>query len=286
MKKQFNTRYALVLLAGLGLASCDKFKVTETKEGDKILFHDKGDGKKGKEGDILTFDLVIKTPNDTTVKDTYREHHPIQIPLQKGQFKGSFENGLMQLSQGDSATIFVSADSLYSRIQQPLPTGVTKGSDLKFIVKVHKIQTREDFMHEINKRKDGEGKTLEDYATKNLKGATKTPEGLYYAVVKAGTGISPAAGDTVVVHYTGKFFNGKVFDSSLQAGQPLVFPIGQGMVIPGWEMALSKMKKGEKSTFVIPSSLAYGEQGAGGVIEPFTPLVFDIELLDVKKGKK
>ena len=274
-----------MLLAGLGLAACNQFKVTETKEGDKIQYHDKGDGKLGKVGDIMTFELVIKTPNDTTLKDSYREHQPIEMPLQKGTFKGSFENALLQLSKGDSATVFVSADSLFSRMQQPLPKGVTKGSDLKFIVKVKNIQTREQFMHALNMRKDGEGKIIEDFVAKNYKTATKTPEGMYYVVTKAGEGMVPAKGDTVMVHYTGKFFDGKVFDSSAKQGQPIVFPVGQGMVIPGWEITLMKMKKGEKGTVIIPSSLAYGEQGAGGVIEPFTPLVFDMELVDVKKHK-
>ncbi len=109
-----------------------------------------------------------------------------------------------------------------------------------------------------------------------------TPSGLKYTVLKAGKGATPKPGQTVVVHYTGTLTNGKKFDSSRDKGQPFSFKVGAGQVIPGWDKALMTMKVGGKSTFVIPSSLAYGEQGAGGAIPPNTPLVFDIELLGIK----
>ncbi|MFN3849162.1 MAG: FKBP-type peptidyl-prolyl cis-trans isomerase [Spirosomataceae bacterium] len=275
----------LLLVCGVAiLSSCDQFKV-KTEDGVKFQIHEEGKGTKTpKDGDLITFHLVIKTPNDTTVKSTYREGNPITFPIQKGSFKGSFENGLYKLSEGDSATIYVSADSLYSRVQQPLPPGTPKGSDLRFIVKLIKIQSREDYTHAVNERKTKEAELMDAYAKKNFAGATKTASGIYYVVNKAGAGPNATAGDTVVVNYTGKLMDGKTFDSSI-GREPFVFPLGQNMVIPGWEQALSMMKKGEKATVFIPSSLAYGEAGAGGVIEPYTPLIFEIELLDIK-GKK
>ncbi len=97
-----------------------------------------------------------------------------------------------------------------------------------------------------------------------------------------GTGLTPPNHSNVIVHYTGMFKDGRVFDSSVSRGQPFSFILGAGQVIRGWDMAVAGMKQGEKSRFVIPSEYAYGSNGAGGVIPPNTDLVFDIELLGWK----
>jgi len=118
-------------------------------------------------------------------------------------------------------------------------------------------------------------------ANKTKEGVVTLPSGLQYKVLKAGTGATPTASDTVVTHYTGKLINGQVFDSSVQRGEPATFPVGG--VIAGWTEALQKMKVGGKWELVIPSELAYGERGAGQAIAPGSVLVFDIELLEIKK---
>mgnify|MGYP003451740745 CR=1 FL=1 len=101
-------------------------------------------------------------------------------------------------------------------------------------------------------------------------------------IVVAGTGAEAKVGDVVVVHYTGMLLDGKVFDSSIPRGQPFEFRLGEGSVIAGWEEGLKGMKIGEKARLTIPSNMAYGSQGAGGVIPPDATLVFDIELLQLK----
>jgi len=110
----------------------------------------------------------------------------------------------------------------------------------------------------------------------------KTTSGLEYIEVQAGTGAQAAAGKTVSVHYTGKFQDGKVFDSSVSRGEPITFRLGVGQVIKGWDEGIALMKVGGKAQLIIPSSLGYGERGAGGVIPPNATLVFDVELVDVK----
>lgn len=280
MTKFLKTTLGLGLTAGL-LFSCNDFKVTQEADGSKFQIHEKGDGKtKAKEGDIVTFDLVIKAPNDTVFTDTYKRKEPITMPLQKGAFKGDFVNALTHLVTGDSATVYVSADSLFMRAQQPLPQGVSKGSEMKFIVKVKTIQTMADFQKAQEEKKNNELKLMDNFAKKNFPNATKTQYGMYRVVLKEGAGATIPSGKTVKVEYTGKLMNGNVFDSSV-GKQPLEFPIGQGAVIPGWEQALMMMKKGEKSIFFIPSNLAYGEQGSGP-IPPFSPLIFEMEVIDVK----
>ena len=110
----------------------------------------------------------------------------------------------------------------------------------------------------------------------------KTTSGLEYIEVEAGTGAQAVAGKTVAVHYTGKFQDGKVFDSSVTRGEPIEFQLGRGNVIKGWDEGIALMKVGGKAQLIIPPALAYGERGAGGVIPPNATLVFDVELFDVK----
>lgn len=108
-----------------------------------------------------------------------------------------------------------------------------------------------------------------------------TASGLQYEVIKEGTGAQPQAGDDVTVHYTGKLIDGTVFDSSVERGAPATFGVTQ--VIPGWVEALQMMKEGAQWRLYIPSALAYGPNGAGGIIGPNATLIFDVELIKVNK---
>lgn len=112
------------------------------------------------------------------------------------------------------------------------------------------------------------------------RGAEKTASGLIYQQIKAGNGTHPKASDTVRVHYTGTFIDGKEFDSSVTRGQPAEFDLGQ--VIACWTEGVSKMKVGGKSRLVCPSDLAYGDTGRPPYIPGGATLVFEVELLDVK----
>ena len=97
-----------------------------------------------------------------------------------------------------------------------------------------------------------------------------------------GTGKEATNGNLISVHYTGMFLDGEIFDSSVKRGTPFEFVLGSGMVIEGWEKGFAGMKEGGKRTLRIPYTMAYGERGAGGVIPPFTDLVFKVELLEVR----
>lgn len=123
----------------------------------------------------------------------------------------------------------------------------------------------------------------EAFLSENAKreGVTTTASGLQYEVIRKGAGDHPAASDRVEVHYTGKLIDGTVFDSSVERGVPATFGVTQ--VIPGWVEALQLMREGDKWRLYIPSTLAYGENGAGGVIGPNMTLIFDVELLRVIK---
>ena len=94
--------------------------------------------------------------------------------------------------------------------------------------------------------------------------------------------MKPYASQFVSVHYTGYLEDGSIFDSSIDRGEPIAFPVGKGQVIRGWDEGLMLLSTGAKARLIIPSELAYGEQGAGGIIPPNATLIFDVELLEIR----
>ena len=126
-------------------------------------------------------------------------------------------------------------------------------------------------------KKEGEAFLAEN---KTKEGVKTLQSGLQYKVIKEGTGKTPKADETVVTNYRGTLTDGTEFDSSYKRGQPATFPV-KG-VIPGWTEALQLMREGSKWELFIPSSLAYGERGAGNTIGPNATLIFEIELISVK----
>ncbi|MEQ6124196.1 peptidylprolyl isomerase [Pseudotenacibaculum sp. MALMAid0570] len=113
-------------------------------------------------------------------------------------------------------------------------------------------------------------------------GYDETPSGLRYKILQNGEGKKATKGAMVSVHYKGQLLDGTVFDSSYKRKQPIDFAIGVGQVIAGWDEGIQLLKVGDKARLVIPSNLAYGERGAGGVIPPNATLIFDVELMNVK----
>ncbi len=113
---------------------------------------------------------------------------------------------------------------------------------------------------------------------KHAEGFQQTASGLRYKILQSGNGAKPAEGDRVAVHYEGSLLDGTVFDSSVQRGEPIEFLLGVGQVIPGWDEGIQLLRVGDKARLLIPSELAYGSSGAGGVIPPDAPLLFDVSL--------
>lgn len=139
-------------------------------------------------------------------------------------------------------------------------------------------------MQEANQKAAKQNREIgEAFLSENAKreGVKTTAGGLQYEVLESGNGAQPTANDRVEVHYTGKLIDGTVFDSSVERGVPATFGVTQ--VIPGWVEALQLMHEGDQWRLYIPSDLAYGPNGAGGLIGPDTTLIFDVQLLRVIK---
>jgi peptidylprolyl isomerase len=111
-----------------------------------------------------------------------------------------------------------------------------------------------------------------------------TTSGLQYIEVMPGSGPQPQPGEIVTVHYTGKLADGTKFDSSYDRGEPIRFPLGQGMVIAGWEEGIGMMNKGGEATLIIPPDLAYGDAGFDSIVPANATLTFDVELVDISPG--
>ena len=159
-----------------------------------------------------------------------------------------------------------------------------RGTKEQVDLKVYQPKIREEFQkrvqaHSKNVKVDGE-KFLETFLASE--GVKKTASGLAYKVIKAGEGAKPMATDVVKVHYHGTLIDGTVFDSSVDRGKEVSFPLNR--VIKGWTEGLQLIGKGGKIKLVIPSALAYGDHGAPPKIPGGATLIFEVELFDIQKG--
>lgn len=136
----------------------------------------------------------------------------------------------------------------------------------------------EDFKKSKEARLAKEKKEMEDKMAEVSEGFETTSSGLKYLIMEEGKGPKPAKGDRVSVHYEGSLLDGTVFDSSFQRKEPIEFLLGEGQVIPGWDEGIQLLRVGDKARLLIPAELAYGARGAGGVIPPNAPLLFDVSL--------
>ncbi len=150
----------------------------------------------------------------------------------------------------------------------------------KLAIKWDSVKVFDDYFKNKEIEKDKIKKLELDKIISITKGMKKTKSGLFHLIENKGNNDFPSTGSTVSVHYTGKLLDGTIFDSSYQRNNPISFVLGKGQVIEGWDEGLLKMAKGGSGKFVIPSNLAYGENGAGGIIPPNSTLIFDLELID------
>ncbi|MFN3641204.1 MAG: peptidylprolyl isomerase, partial [Flavobacterium sp.] len=144
------------------------------------------------------------------------------------------------------------------------------------------IEAFRTFEGSREKRLAEEKQKAEEALEKLAAGFDKTDSGLRYKIIQKGSGVKAAKGKKVSVHYSGSLENGVVFDSSYKRKQPIDFVLGVGQVIEGWDEGIQLLQVGDKARFVIPSHIAYGSRGAGGVIPPNANLIFDVELMEVK----
>jgi FKBP-type peptidyl-prolyl cis-trans isomerase FklB len=177
-----------------------------------------------------------------------------------------------------SQNIEINADLLQKGFNEVMKGDKTPFNDMMANQLVQKYMQKEQAKAFEPNRISGE-KFLEE--NKKKEGIVTLPSGLQYQIMKAGDGPKPASSDKVKTHYHGTLIDGTVFDSSVQRGEPITFPVTG--VIPGWIEALQLMPVGSKWKLFIPQALAYGARGSGPTIKPYSALVFEVELLGIEK---
>lgn len=271
-----------------------KYKIYTTNTGPKIKLND-----------IISFNFIQKTDKDSVLANSFEMNRPAMLQVTEGKNIADLMAFFPLLSLNDSALVVIPTDSIFSNPQMEAqrPPFLPKGSALHYVVKITKIQSMEEAMADqqrmMDELKRAETTSLTKYLADNKLSPIKTASGLRYIVTKSSVKSKPVKGDTVMVNYVGKTLDGKVFDSSIEAEakraglqqpgrayEPISVVLGQSSVIPGWEQGLLLLNEGSKASFIIPSDLAYGPQGAGEDIKPFSTLVFDLELVKVKRAKK
>ncbi len=285
--KSLKVLVAFLLIASFANAQkAVKYSKSKTT-GLSYVMHKSNKGSKLKLDDVVTLHIKYVTSKDSLVFDSWKMGKPVQLKITKAAFKGDLMDGLTLLTVGDSASFLINADSLFTKtFAAPRPSFIDSNSFLNFTVKIISSTTEAALKaEELKAEKDNamkENEVIAKYIADQKITPSKTSTGLMYIISEPGTGEQATAGKTVKVHYTGRLLDGTKFDSSLDRNDPIEFKLGQGMVIKGWDEGIALLKVGGKALLIIPSNLAYGSRGAGGVIPPFAPLTFEVELVSVQ----
>lgn len=237
-------------------------KEFSTESGLKYKLLKEGAGERAKEGDIAVVHYVGRLPNDTVFDSSWKRGKPIQFTLGENQVIKGWEEGITLMNVGDSMELTIPPELGYGEEGMgAIPSNATLIFDVKLL--------------ELKQPPKSWDVGSRDTIT--------TSSGLKYIKLKENpSGDKAQPGMTVTVHYSGYLEEGKLFDSSVERGEPITFPLGRGRVIKGWDEAIAQLREGEKAKLIIPPDLGYGEQGHPPVIPENATLVFDVELLEVK----
>lgn len=291
MKKQFFL--GTCLIASLFTLNACGAKRAKTANGLEYEIHVKGEGRQAQMGDIIKGKLVLSSDGNTLF--SVDESMPI-FKIQTSIYPGDLNEGLLMLSEGDSASFYVPADSL-SKYMGGLPAEVK--DFMVYTVKVEKLYTEAEMEAEQQAEEaaalEKEQTAIAQYLKDNNIKVKPEESGIYFISTKKGTGKTIAQGQSVKVNYVGKLLNGKLFDTNIESVakennvynpqrpyEPMEVPAGVGQMIPGFDEALLKMKKGGKATVIIPFAQAYGSRDMGPDIPAYSTLVFDIEIVDAE----
>ena len=240
-----------------------------------------GTGARAKKGDKVTFHFEGKFLDGRPLGNSRQQNKPVTITVGENQMipGGGFDMAIQQLATGGKGSFVMPSATCLGEKEV---NGIPAYSPLVFDLEVLEIVDAAAAKAKLATMAKAEQTQIEAFAKANNLTIKMLPSGLAYAMETVGTGTQAQAGKTVAVHYTGKLTDGKKFDSSVERGQPIEFPLGQGNVIKGWDEGIALFKVGGKGKLLIPSYLAYGEGSPSPDIPANSILIFDIELVDVK----
>ncbi len=269
-----------------------QFETTES--GLEYVFHVETGGEKAPLESILSMEMVYSV-DDSILFDSREAGMPMYLQLIESEFPGDIYEAFAMMAEGDSASFRVDAQDFFLRTagMMEMPPFIEPGSLITFDVSLNKAMDEEGFAREQERlmevqmqedlaRAEAEEGLMLAYLEEHHITIQPMESGLYYVEREAGEGPTVETGDLVAVHYEGRLLDGTVFDSSYEREEPLEFTVGHGQVISGWDEGIGMMREGGKATLVIPSYLAYGDRGAGQLIPPFSTLVFDVEVVEIR----
>jgi FKBP-type peptidyl-prolyl cis-trans isomerase FklB len=244
------------------------------------------DSIKARPGDYITVDLTYITMQDSMFFEGIRK-----LQIREPAYEGAVDECFIRLSVDESATFIISAENFFAvTLQSPLPRFIKPGDPIKVKIRMLEIQPEEEYISEkeaflswIEDFGDYEKVILRQFIAEEKLDVSPLPSGIYYLTLRQGNGKKVEEGDTVTINYEGRFLNGRFFDSTVKRRQPFQFVYGtEWQVIEGLEEAIGMMCEGEKSLFILPSELGFGNRGSStSVIPPFTSLIFEVEILKV-----
>lgn len=309
--RKINKFFIILFIGGL-ISSCESNSYKTTESGIKYKFIKEGEGEKAKPGEVMTLNMIYKDDKDSVIFSTLKQGEAMPMPVDSTwKDDGSIYEVFKLLKAGDSVEIQITAEGFFTKtVKQPKPDTLDANSIITFNIGVEEVMSMDSFrtyqMKQFEKRQEKaaafaveqlkkDKQAIEDYLEENNIEAQSTESGLRYVILEEGNGPQAAKGDTAVVDFTGSTLEGKVFYTSnmemakekgtFEEGnpyEPLTFVIGAGQMIQGVDEGISLLKEGSKARLFLPSTLAYGERGAGADIKPNQIITFDVELLDIK----
>ena len=256
-----------------------------------------GSGAVVKKGDFMSIDFTVLTIDEKKVFSTLDRKQPISFEYGQPFDTKGLDEGIGQMKKGTKARIIVPSSMGFGEKGRKDMTGneiIAPFTPVIYDVEILTIQSKAEHEKDLAAKEaktKAEAKAAEskepglilNYMKEKNVSAKPTASGLYYIEKVKGKGARASAGKKVSVHYTGHLLDGTVFDSSLERkpAKPFEFTLGTGQVIQGWDEGIALMNEGGKATLIVPSKLGYGANGSGGTIKPFSPLVFEVELVKV-----
>ncbi|MBL7137202.1 MAG: FKBP-type peptidyl-prolyl cis-trans isomerase [Bacteroidales bacterium] len=308
IKKLLTLLVILSLFPGGGCQS-DQDGFLTTPEGLSYKFHKQNKAGIGVLiGDKVTANVVFRTMDTVFFVSSRDLTVPYQFEILEPRFPGDIYDAFLLMAVEDSATFIIDGDSLFLldfEIQE-FPEFIGPTTKVYMDVKLLDVLPRKEFLQEketykdrvdqlLTELKEREEDDIRSYLEQNNIRINPTESGLYYIELERGNGPAVEPGKTVKVDYSAMFINGEIFETtkqdiamkydifdSVMRYQPFQYLQGDTLMIVGWNEGLSYMKQGGRALLVVPSILAYGEEGVEGYIPPFAPLIYEVEVLEVK----
>jgi peptidylprolyl isomerase len=237
-----------------------------TASGLKYIEIEKGSGPKPQPGEVVAVNYRGTLEDGTEFDNSYDRGQPFSFAVGQGQVIAGWDEGIALMNEGGKAKLIIPPDLGYG--EQGAGSSIPPNATLIFEVELVSIRAGSPAApNEVAEA---------DYVT--------TDSGLKYYDFQVGEGPNPQEGEVVSLDFTAWLTDGTKIGSSLDSGEPIVFALGMGQVIPGWDEGVASMKVGGKRQLVIPPALAFGDQGAGGVIPPNATLIMEVELLSISPG--